>query len=507
MTVPISNDMPGYPETARQNAELAAMSRMLEVSEGCFSLSVAVCNSPALRDHLIGRLGESGPPEVVSVPKGTIDVYGVVVDRVKGTSPRAVFVVDLELSVPSREPEQLTLVSLNASRELWEQRFACPVVFWLPTYAANLLAIHAKDLWRYRSHRFEFVAEQTGESIESSPRSDFSLAVAQNLSADEKRFRIEELEERIRDAGASPEPNLARFLAEWRREQGILHTLLGNLDRAEQMHRDACDIDRQLGEDLALAADYGNLGVVHEMRGDLEEAERLFRVALELDEQSGSEKRVARTYGNLGNVFRQRENWDEAEQMYSRGLKIFEQLELREDVAIAHCNLGFVHRVRGSLDEAEHMYRKALELAEELGAREGMAESYTGLGNALCARGDFGEAERMYGFALQIFEQLGSRNGIATSYGNLGNVDYARGDLDEAERAYRMALDIHKELGIREEVARHCLNLGNVFDIRGDVGRAEEFWQNALDLYEQIRATDKVNLMRARLDTLREAAD
>ena len=48
-------------ESARQAAELAAMRRMIQASSDCFSLSVAVCNSPALRDFLISRLKETFP--------------------------------------------------------------------------------------------------------------------------------------------------------------------------------------------------------------------------------------------------------------------------------------------------------------------------------------------------------------------------------------------------------------------------------------------------------------
>ncbi len=62
-----------------QAAELAAVRRMLAVSQGCFSLSLAVCNSPALRDWIIEQLKRESPNLcVVAVPKGTVDVYDYV---------------------------------------------------------------------------------------------------------------------------------------------------------------------------------------------------------------------------------------------------------------------------------------------------------------------------------------------------------------------------------------------------------------------------------------------
>ncbi len=467
MTVPVSNDTPGhpgYPETDRQNAELTAMGRMLDVSEGCFSLSVAVCNSPALRDHLIRRLAESGALEVVSVPKGTVDVYQAVIDRVKEASPRAVFVVDLEASVPSRETEQLTLVSLNASRELWEQRFACPVVFWLPAYAANLLAIHAKDFWRYRSHRFEFVAEAADCNISAMPRSDFDYSVAANLSADEKRLRIEELEQRIRDAGMKPEPQLAGFVAEWRNEQGILHAFLGKLDEAEQMHRKAFEIEEQLGRLEGMANSCCHLGNVYHARGDWDAAKRMFLKALDTDQQLGRREGMAINYGSLGNVY----------------------------------------HARGDLAEAERMFRKSIEINEQLGQLAGTAVNYHNLGNVYHVRGNLDLAERMYQRACKIDEQLGQRQGIADDYGSLGRVHAARGDLDEAERMFRKAFEIHERLGLREGMANDYTNLGHVCYAHGDLDEAERMWQKALDLYEQIGAAADIDLVRGFLSGLRE---
>ena len=142
---------PAAPEDlARQSDELAAMRRMLAASRGTFSLSFAVCNSPALRDYLIERLREFSPGiAVVSIPAGTADPFGVVSSTLDGRQPDALFVTDLERVVPSGVPDQAVLRSLNASRELWDRRLRCPVVFWLPQYAATLLSTQARDFWRY----------------------------------------------------------------------------------------------------------------------------------------------------------------------------------------------------------------------------------------------------------------------------------------------------------------------------------------------------------------------
>src|SRR5439155_16715913 len=101
------------------------------------------CNSPALRDYLIARLRESFPEiSVISISPGVTDPFGHVSSQLDSHPPEALFVIDLERIVPSEASEQPALRSLNASRELWERHFRCPVVLWLPEYAATLLSIH-----------------------------------------------------------------------------------------------------------------------------------------------------------------------------------------------------------------------------------------------------------------------------------------------------------------------------------------------------------------------------
>ncbi len=195
-----------FAEPARQSSELHALCRMLEVSRNCFSLSIAVCNSPALRDYLIERVRAADPAvEVVEIPPGTTDVFGTVSNVASDLHRTAVFVVGLEQSVASADADHPTLRSLNASRELWERTFRCPVVFWVPDYVAGLLSAHARDWWRYRSHSFEFVSEQAHALAGLTDQFAGDVDAAASLAADEKRFRIAELEQRLASAGAKPD--------------------------------------------------------------------------------------------------------------------------------------------------------------------------------------------------------------------------------------------------------------------------------------------------------------
>ena len=494
-----------YGEAERQAAELAALRRMLEVARGCFSLSVAVCNSPALRDDLIGRAREWFPDiRVISLPAGIVDVFGFVAPKGADSAPSALFLTNLEASIQSDQERHPVLRSLNASRELWPRKFPCPIVFWLPEYAAALLSTQARDFWRYRSHSFEFVSEHVRALADAVTRVSGDLTAAGNLTREEKRFRIAELEDRIADAGDPPSSALASHCSTWLTELGFLHRFIGDLDRAEQMFRKAMEIDEKLGRMEGVATQSGNLGLIYQTRGDLDRAEQMHRKALEIDEKIGWMEGMASDCGNLGIIYRQQGDLDRAEQMHRKAMEINEKLGRMEGVAIASGNLGVIYQIRGDLDRAEQILRKALEIEEHLGRMAGVASDYGNLGLIYQTRGDLDRAEQMHRKALEINEKLGCLEGVAHDLGNLGVIYQTRGDLDRAEQMFRKALEINDKLGRMEGVANQSGNLGSMAADRGDLDAARELWTRALTIFREIGAAHRVEQTQRLLDGLPE---
>jgi tetratricopeptide (TPR) repeat protein len=423
---------------------------MLVASHGIFSLSLVVCNSPALRDHLISELAQDHPGLVaISIPPNTIDVYGFVCEQVAAMEDRvtAACVTNMEQSLPLKADDYPTLRSLNASRELWKQQFSIPILFWMPDYAAALLSSRARDIWRWFNHQFEFVSVNIEPTLAISEQFASGFTDASNLDVDQKHFRIAELEERIQRAGNNPDADLIGHVRHWMNELAYLHYLLGQSAQAEESWRKLQAIEEDVDSLEGIANTYGNLGVVLQTRGDLDGAEEMYRMTLAIHEKLGSLEGMANTYGNLGNVLQTRGDLDGAEEMYRTALEINEKLGRLEGMASDYGNLGIVLHARGDLDGAEVMYRKPLEINEKLGRLEGMARNYGNLGIVMATRGDLDGAEVMFRKALEINEKLGRLEGMANQYGNLGIVKKTRGDLDGARQAWTTARDLYKKLG------------------------------------------------------------
>jgi len=523
-------------------SELEAIRSLLAVRDR-FVLASVICNDLSLQRSVITGLRASHPDIVVVDMSANTDVDPFsLADRQAPPHPLAVFVTGLTSWLSNPMSRLARASALNASRERWIERFHCPVLLWMNQTTGHVLAQHAPDVWRYRSHRFEFErdsARDMGASVAQFARSSGDL---QSQTAQDARERIEELRRRLEAVPPDASPALIEVANNWRNEMGLLLSRLGELNEAERVWREALEIDRRLDDERGqaiclgnlgivlktrgelegaeamyrkslaigkklgwlegMANDYGNLGMVLRIRGELEAAEAMFRRSLAIEEKLGRLQGMASDYGNLGNVMKTRGDLEGAEAMFRKSLAIAEKLGATESMASACGNLGIAMITRGDLEGAEAMFRKSLAIAEKLGSVESMASAYSNLGTVLRIRGDLEGAEAMFRKSLAIAEKLGSMEGMASAYGNLGIVMKKRGDLEGAEAMCRKSLAIEEKLGRLEGMASSYANLGILLRIRGDSGQARELWSKSLGLYAKLGAKHMMERVQRLIDGL-----
>ena len=468
-------------------------------------MSIAVCNSPSLRDYLIANLKEESKSiAIVEIDKQVTDVLDLVSRTIPGDNSTGIFVVGIEKLLPSDRKEHKVIKALNATRELWRSHFSCPVVFWVPEYASALLSIHARDLWSWLSHRFEFISEKATASAGMLDKYAGDIISAGRLDADQKRFRIAELEQRIEDAGEPLKTELVQHILIWLNELAYIYKAIGDLDKSQQNILKSLEIDQKLGRLEGMASDYGNLGLIYRTKGDLDQAEEMHKKSLEIAEKLDNKMIMASAYGNLGLIYQTKGDLDKAEDMHNKSLDINKKLGRLEGMAGDYGNLGLIYLTKGDLDQAEEMFKKSLEIAEKLELMEDMSRQYGNLGLIYLTKGDLAKAEDMLNKSLEIDKKLGRLEGMANQYGNLGAIYLTKGDLDKAEEMFKKIIDIHHKLGHKEGLAKDYVNLGSVYKQRGDIGKSREYWEKALGLYKKIgipREVEKVQGWIEGIDT------
>ncbi len=350
-------------------AELAALRRLLDFGEGLFSSSIAVCNSPVERDRLITQVRETHPGvAVVAIPARTVDVFGFAIEGYTGP-PKALCLIGLEASIASQEADSHTLRSLNASRDLWPNRYPCPIVLWLPEYAATALSQQARDYWRFISHRFYFATE----SPMLTPRANVTYADkylnAISLSGDEKIARIEELKSRIESAGANPVPALLQHVMVWWDELAVLYQFAGDLDESLRIRREIeLPVYKRLGDVRESALTMGQTADIFEQRGEIDEALRIYREEqLPAFERLGDIRAKAVTLVRIAGILMQRGEIHEVIRIYREIMPPLERIGDMHSLIICRHNLGSALLSRGykkDIPAAREHLRWALAMAE-----------------------------------------------------------------------------------------------------------------------------------------------
>jgi len=178
------------------------------------------------------------------------------------------------------------------------------------------------------------------------------------------------------------------------------------------------------------------LGVMFdEQRQDVNAMERLDE-ALAIQREIGDERAIARELNSLGVVRRNIGDLDAAESLLTESIKRRRALDDMAGVATVLTNLGILAIDRRDFDLAIERLEEALEIDRRLGARGGSAYSSAALGTALLRVGRREEALILLRSALAVFHELDDADGIAESLERLGEAALR----DNPARAARLLL-------------------------------------------------------------------
>jgi len=472
-------------------AERAAMARMLEMSEGIFSLSIAICNSPAQRDRIVQDVRAHRPTiALVSVPRNADDLLDSVRGQLGFQNPSGVFVVDIETIVPSDATNARALRSLNASRESWQKTFACPVVFWVPEYVARLLCIHAQDFWSWISHQFDFSPERAMEPA-GAVSIDAPLQV-QNLTRKEKQLRIRELKERIANVPDTSNPQLKRHLSRWLMELGTLYYFQSDYNEAMRYYEQSLKTNEALRDRAGISASMHNIGAIHQDRGEYDKALHCFEESLKTKEALGDRAGISMSLHQIGMVHQRRGDYDKALHYYEQSHKTLEALGDRAGMANSHGQMGILLQARGDYEGALKEYGQALDVFQALGDRAGVSKSLHNIGMVHQDRGDYEQALHCYEQSLKTDEALGDRAGISQSLHQISMVHQQRGDYDKALHYYEQSRKTLEALGDRAGMASSHGQLGRLYVETKRPAKAFDHFLLALTIFAEIGSPDRV---------------
>lgn len=207
-----------------------------------------------------------------------------------------------------------------------------------------------------------------------------------------------------------------------------------------------------------LAAAYNWLGLVHSSLGDLDRAElydqRAVKAARELGDKSGE----AANLNNLAEVVKKKGDVERALALYRQALDL-EPYEAEKPSKLN--NIAMIHSARGEYAEAARLLRQALVIERRHGNAHGVAMGQLNLGNILCQQGDLAAAEKELLAGLAAIQLIGDKDWEGAAYRYLGELGYTQGRLAEAKDLTRKAIEISRATGTVDQTAVRNLDFFN----------------------------------------------
>jgi tetratricopeptide (TPR) repeat protein len=261
----------------------------------------------------------------------------------------------------------------------------------------------------------------------------------------------------------------------------------------ESGRKRGADIDRELGNEGAVAASLGRIASIFMAQGQYREADERYDEALQAVRRAGDKELEGTLLQHQGLLARKMQQYDRAADLYKRLLKMFQAMN-DEAAVMQTCNLlGVVEHHQDRQSEARAWYERSRQIAVRRREPEFIGQAAVNIGivcqeegEAARARGDettarqrFEEAAVSVWESLRIFEELGNQPDAAWSHSQLATIYLLLSDLDRAEEHAQRSRQIREGLGLKE-VERDYGVLAAIARVQGNEAQAAD-WQRKRD--------------------------
>jgi DNA-binding CsgD family transcriptional regulator/tetratricopeptide (TPR) repeat protein len=213
------------------------------------------------------------------------------------------------------------------------------------------------------------------------------------------------LEAALRQGGRADAATRAKLSS----EAGTFAFYRADFDRAIELHGEALELYRDVGDDNGVAFALLCLGAQYLEKGDYESAAPYLEDALAVSRRIGDKPNTAGTLHNLGEVERQRGNYERAKTLGMESMALAREIGDKWRVARVVGWVGLAAVWNGDEhDLAEGLLEEALALDRELGSWSYGAFCLEALAGLAGARGQVLRAARLWGAAEALRTNIGA---------------------------------------------------------------------------------------------------
>jgi len=232
-------------------------------------------------------------------------------------------------------------------------------------------------------------------------------------------------------------------------ELGLMHAdFVGpsNYPEAKKQILKAIDINKEIGNDQALALCYNKIGILFYNEARYPEALKYLFESLRITKKINEKLGMASNYGAIANTYTNFHSQQmEAIKYRYAAIKIYEELNYKEAAAFGYQDVGALFNEQGSYADALKNLYKSLKIFEEITNAEGISSTLWSIGSVYNNLGNYEEALVTLQSALQKAKQCGNAFNEAHILSELGVTYHYQGNFNEALKMYNLALEIYKK--------------------------------------------------------------
>jgi DNA-binding winged helix-turn-helix (wHTH) protein/tetratricopeptide (TPR) repeat protein len=253
----------------------------------------------------------------------------------------------------------------------------------------------------------------------------------------------------------------------------------GQVAQARATYQRALKILEGLGEHLKTATILNNMAIGFTNEGNLDRGEQLYRQAKFHFEQAGDKSNTGVALVNIADILYLRGHLPAAAKTYEQVLEIQASLDKGEP-GYALYRLADLNLAEGHVQDAHRLAAQAIDSfrPRKFDLHGAMSE----MGDILAAEGDLAGARQQYQGAMDIRQSLGRTGDVAESKASLGELAVEEGHPDQAEPLLRFALaELEKEQAGPDAASVYTV-LSRALLMQRKLGEAREAAQRATAL-------------------------
>ncbi|MFZ3144315.1 tetratricopeptide repeat protein [Psychrobacter glacincola] len=464
------------PITEEQIEVLQRIRRNIRRSENGYALYFVECNLPNLRRQLIGELDNTDnlsllTLDIADYPKNEVIHIDEWVHKQKNKyqnakskqSLDAINIIGLEQLLPTGSNEQIikTVSELNWRRSYF-QALKVPIIFWLPSYALELLATQASDFYDWYSDIYYFDSNLEQKKLaafnqyNSLKHPDSKILSQHYQTSTEKESQLKSLRALLDEATTLNDQAYIRTL------MADLFFSIGRLDEALMHWKNAMQIVIQMNNKVAEQTILSNISQIYQAQGNYDKALDCLVEAQSLRESLNFISDNGAISNNISLIYIARGDYKKALEELEKALKIDAKTD--DDVALStrYINTGGIYYKTGEYDKALDYMNKALELSKDIGNKVGISHSFNGIANVYNDKGYKDLALQYLEKSLKICEEIGNKVLLSTVLYNISFIYYEQRNFDAALQYLNRSLAISREIGDTESVETTLSNIASI---------------------------------------------